>query len=378
MKYKHKDTKENFYTLAWTTLNLKSKVSAQTKKTSILACGGSLGEVKLFHTHLKVCFHEWWPVDKKHPGKSVNSLMFHTSEPTWLFCGTKTGGVGAISLWDVGTPTLPRFEGVSPKMLLNLLPDYGDIYNIAWSGTEMAWLLAGTAAGLVGWCIDAKKIKEDGSKYKPYMVDFLLPESEKDYVNGKQENPIVDSLAVFSETTIVAKCANHGLIYMWDIKATTKDLQKAQSKKEDVQKTQAKMEDLQIQANSIEKDATMMATLRWSDTDNWYMNLGCHKGKGLVVCGDDKGSMWLYNMPQMCKLNATPTKDKVEPTNIIKWPELQDDHPQPQNSRKGSQNCEDVIIDKVAVSHDNLHIVAVTSNNMVCIWRRTEKDISAS
>ena len=46
------------------------------------------------------------------------------------------------------------------------------------------------------------------------MVDFLLPESDKD--GG--ENPIVDSLAVVSEWTIVAKCALHGLIYMWDLK----------------------------------------------------------------------------------------------------------------------------------------------------------------
>ena len=32
----------------------------------------------------------------------------------------------------------------------------------------------------------------------------------------------------------------------------------------------------------------MLANLKWSDTDNFYMNLGCHKGVGLVVCGDDK------------------------------------------------------------------------------------------
>ena len=27
----------------------------------------------------------------------------------------------------------------------------GDVYNIAWSGHNSKWLLAGTAAGLVGW-----------------------------------------------------------------------------------------------------------------------------------------------------------------------------------------------------------------------------------
>ena len=52
------------------------------------------------------------------------------------------------------------------------------------------------------------------------MVDFLLPESDKD----QGENPIVDSLAVVSEWTIVAKCALHGLIYMWDLKVRNKEL----------------------------------------------------------------------------------------------------------------------------------------------------------
>ena len=36
----------------------------------------------------------------------------------------------------------------------------------------------------------------------------------------------------------------------------------------------------------------------------------------------------------------------------------------------------DIIIDKVAASHDNSHIVAVTSNNMVCIWKRCSSETS--
>ena len=90
---------------------------------------------------------------------AVNSLIFHSSEPTWLFCGTNDG---VVSLWDVGTPTLPTYDGVNPKQLLKLFPDYGDVYNIAWSGHQSNWLLAGTAAGLVGWNVEAKKVTEQG------------------------------------------------------------------------------------------------------------------------------------------------------------------------------------------------------------------------
>ena len=100
------------------------------------------------------------------------------------------------------------------------------------------------------------------------MVDFLMPESERD----KGENPIVDSLAMASDWTVVSKCALHGLIYIWDLKATIKNTNLKDAKENQV----------------VEKDVTILANLKWSDTDNFYMNLGCHKGVGLVVCGDDK------------------------------------------------------------------------------------------
>ena len=58
----------------------------------------------------------------------------------------------------------------------------------------------------------------DVLNFSPQLIDFLMPESPRD----KGENPIVDSLAVASEWTIVSKCALHGLIDVWDLKATLK------------------------------------------------------------------------------------------------------------------------------------------------------------
>ena len=58
------------------------------------------------------------------------------------------------------------------------------------------------------------------------------------------------------------------------------------------------------------------------------------KGKGLICCGDDKGSLWLYHQPQFGKDCAKPiTSGKaIPPTTRLMWPELQDDHLE--NSRK--------------------------------------------
>ena len=44
-------------------------------------------------------------------------LCTSTPQPTWLFCGTNDG---VVSLWDVGTPSLPTYDGVNPSMLLKV------------------------------------------------------------------------------------------------------------------------------------------------------------------------------------------------------------------------------------------------------------------
>ena len=91
-------------------------------------------------------------------------------------------------------------------------------------------------------------------------------------------------------------------------------------------------------------------------------------GNGLIACGDDKGSIWVYDMPQFAQESTVAqNKSKITPTTRLMWPELQDDHLE--NSRKVPLDRHDIIIDKLAVSHDRNFVVAVTSNNMVCIWK---------
>ena len=99
------------------------------------------------------------------------------------------------------------------------------------------------------------------------MVDFLMPESDRD----KGENPIVDSLAMGADWTVVSKCALHGLIYVWDLKSTVKKINF-----DSVTKGQE-------QNKVVEQDVSLVANLKWSDTDNFYMNLGCHKGTILEI-----------------------------------------------------------------------------------------------
>ena len=113
------------------------------------------------------------------------------------------------------------------------------------------------------------------------MIDFIMPESKRD----EGENPIVDSLAVSSKWTIVAKCALHGLIYVWDLRATIDEIKKTEAaeskekaKKDGKKGSKGDEEDDEEDTEITEQDVKMLARLKWSDTDNFYMNLGCHKG----------------------------------------------------------------------------------------------------
>ena len=150
------------------------------------------------------------------------------------------------------------------------------------------------------------------------------------------------------EWCVVSKCADHGLLYLWDLKTTAENL--AQHVNKDT---------------IVEKEVKLLSKLKWSETEHFFMNMGCHKGDGLVVCGDDQGTLWLYDMSTMVQTCPKPVQGILEPNTRIPWPEVQDDYSRNPESKE-------ILVNKVATSWDSEFIVAVTSSNMVCIWRRLE------
>ena len=61
-------------------------------------------------------------------------------------------------------------------------------------------------------------------------------------------------------------------------------------------------------------------------------------------------------------------QEDMEPTVLLEWPEVRDTHVD--HKRKLKIGVYDIVIDKVAVNWDGKYVVAVTNNNMVCIWKR--------
>ena len=64
---------------------------------------------------------------------------------------------------------------------------------------------------------------------------------------------------------------------MWDLKSTTKSLTEETKKDKIIEKEVKNF--LLCEKDSFKRisKVTMLSNLKWSDTDNFYMNLGCHK-----------------------------------------------------------------------------------------------------
>ena len=220
-----------------------------------------------------------------------------------------------------------------------------------WTGNKSQWLIAGSNSGMVGWKVDEEKVLNSDDVYTPVAVDFRMPNDKK---------AIVDSLDVLNDYTVVCKCVMHGFLYVVDLCKTIQELEDFDEKT----------------TKRIEKEARILYKLDWSKTDNLYMNMGCNR-QGLISCGDDQGCLWVYEQPSLKTVQDLQYNEEspaVIKANVrLMWPDLEDSHKNGNRTENYKKERYNIIVDKVAVSQDSQHIVAVTSNNMVCIWKRQKQ-----
>lgn len=88
----------------------------------------------------------------------------------------------------------------------------------------------------------------------------------------------------------------------------------------------------------------------------------------LLACGDDKGSIWIYNLEDIDNLQGSSENNKmvIEAENIVKWPKLEDKYLK--KKKKLELDVYDIVIAKCAVHSGGNYIVAVTNNNFVCLY----------
>ncbi|XP_072042851.1 leucine-rich repeat and WD repeat-containing protein 1-like [Amphiura filiformis] len=330
-KYQHDREKEEFYCVAWTTLEINN--GEQTQKVNVLAAAGTRGSIKLLHTDQLMCYAE---IKGERKARPINSLQFHPTEPTWLFCGSEE-----IVLWDIGTPEGPDLKCKCKKLLRFQAP--GRLLGIVVPPSG-DFVLAGCENGCYGWNIDVKNAKKD----RRHHVEFLLPSKARlaeaikgeDESDEEAEGDMIDGLALTSDNQIASKVACDGSIHLWDIEEARKG--KPNTRKE-----------LKV---------TPDCTLEWCNSDSVYLDIGAWRGGSMLVSGDDQGKIWVYDITKLPSKNANkPPTQKA--TYVLNWPEDQTED----NSSDSSAN--DLIINDVAVSSDSNYIVSVTNKNVVCIWQ---------
>uniref|UniRef100_A0A1B6HZ20 Leucine-rich repeat and WD repeat-containing protein 1 WD domain-containing protein n=1 Tax=Homalodisca liturata TaxID=320908 RepID=A0A1B6HZ20_9HEMI len=319
LKYYAKDLREMFYALAWTTNG----------KHTFLVTGGIRYTLHFIHPAEGIAFFCRNIKVIKYKNH-INSLLFHPKHWNLLICG---GSHGEIHICNIGNPIPPEYE-----MNFNVMQSFStnsEIFSMSYCPVNNM-LLTGCNDGLQGWCFP-DPIEDIKHPIPVTSKKFILPTRSGN--NDVQD--LVDSVEVVGDGVVATKCALHGAIYLWNLTAT-------------------------LASDSTDVKPTHV--LRWSDTDNYFMFIGVQAEAGLLCCGDDKGMLWLYD------LNLLPPSDPqthiaVHASTLLPWPEITDRYTE--KKRKLSVTTYDIVIDKVALSSDRDYIVAVTNNNMVCIWERS-------
>ncbi|KAF1665943.1 Leucine-rich repeat and WD repeat-containing protein 1, partial [Aptenodytes patagonicus] len=322
---KYKVATEEFFSVAWTTLTMVISNSRK-KSHNILAAAGRRGIVKLIHVAADFCYGEI----KAHK-KPIATVCFSPTRETHLFTASYDK---RIALWDIGIPDcdynfkasqLLVLEALSIPLRIALVPTCSDQY-----------LLAGCEGGCFAWNIKLDKEQ----KSRPFEAVFQFPDED----GGMTASHRVDGLAFLNDDVVVSKSSKPGCIYLWSWSRSF------DAKGKGCQRTVA---------------AVILAELEWSTTDLSYLTLSTCPAKDYVFCGDEQGSVWMYNLSNYTtawsSAKGKRTDKRIPPTQILNWPEL----------RANGEQLTEVLINNVVSDPTFTYLVVLTSVNITAIWKKS-------
>ncbi|NXI82241.1 LRWD1 protein, partial [Rhipidura dahli] len=321
---KYKVATEEFFSVAWTTLTMVISDSRK-KAHNILAAAGRRGIVKLIHVAADFCYGEI----KAHK-KPIATVCFSPTQETHLFTASYDK---RIALWDIGIPDsdynfkasqLLVLETASIPLRIALVPTCPEQY-----------LLAGCEDGCFAWNIKLDK----GQKSRPFEAIFQFPDDESMTTSHR-----VDGLAFLNDDVVVSKSSKPGCIYLWSWSRSF------DAKGKGCQRTMS---------------AVILAELEWSTTDMSYLTLSTCPAKEYVFCGDEKGSVWMYNLSSYTTAWGSPkgkrSERRIPPTQILKWPEL----------RVNGEQPPEILVNNVVADPAFTYLVVLTSVNITAIWKKS-------
>ncbi|NXQ05924.1 LRWD1 protein, partial [Vidua macroura] len=329
---KYKVATEEFFSVAWTTLTMVISDSRK-KAHNILAAAGRRGIVKLIHVAADFCYGEI----KAHK-KPIATVCFSPTQETHLFTASYDK---RIALWDIGIPDcdynfkasqLLVLETASIPLRIALVPTCPEQY-----------LLAGCEDGCFAWNIKLDK----GQKSRPFEAIFQFPGQESMTTSHR-----VDGLAFLNDDVVaspflsshISKSSKPGCIYLWSWSKSF------DAKGKGCQRTMS---------------AVILAELEWSTTDMSYLTLSTCPAKEYVFCGDEKGSVWMYNLSNYTTAWGSPkgkrSERRISPTQILKWPEL----------RVNGEQPPEILVNNVVADPAFTYLVVLTSVNITAIWKKS-------
>ncbi|NXQ51248.1 LRWD1 protein, partial [Catharus fuscescens] len=321
---KYKVATEEFFSVAWTTLTMVTSDSHK-KTHNILAAAGRRGIVKLIHVAADFCYGEI----KAHK-KPIATVCFSPTRETHLFTASYDK---RIVLWDIGIPDcdynfkasqLLVLETTSIPLRIALLPTCPEQY-----------LLAGCEGGCFAWNIKLDK----GQKSRTFEAIFQFPDGK-----SMTTSHTVDGLAFLNDDVVVSKCSKPGCIYLWSWSRSF------DAKGKGCQQTLS---------------AVILAELEWSTTDMSYLTLSTCPAKEYVFCGDEKGSVWMYNLSNYTtawdSAKGKRSERRISPTQILKWPEL----------RVNGEQPSEILVNNVVADPAFTYLVVLTSVNITAIWKKS-------
>jgi len=326
-RFRDIDKNENFYTLAWTTIEASSK-----KKVNILAVAGEGAAIKLIYPNQLLMY----ALIRGHK-KYISCLCFHPTQTRLLFSGSRDG---FVFLWDIGIPDNSPSSSYSALLKISLQESVGDALNLEFCESTNL-LIAGAERGCVGWVVaDAphlSPVRRARSIEKPDVI-FQHPKSNK--------STTVDGLMKLPGDLIATKQVGSGEILIWDLKKHVNKI-----------------------ATSNSKDVTIEPIMRLSypNVAIKYLNLGF--SHGLLGVGDQEGSLLLYNIQEVLnrKQRQDDDDDNIwQASLVLEWPNI--------TNNQDIVPKTELVVNTVAISSSHKFVTGGTDNNLVCIWRRDATD----
>uniref|UniRef100_A0A8C2C8W8 Leucine-rich repeat and WD repeat-containing protein 1 n=1 Tax=Cyprinus carpio TaxID=7962 RepID=A0A8C2C8W8_CYPCA len=318
---KYKVPGEEFFSLAWSTV-LMSRTGGSGRPCNILAAGGKRGLVKLIHPRVNLAFGEF-----RASRRAISIMRFSPRNASFLFTGTYEN---KIFLWDISgldrdynfkISKLLVLETGSTPLHLSLLPTSPDTH-----------LLSGCDDGLYVFDIQISK----NTQKRNEEMEIVFPVYKKK--DKKNTYRTIDGLSFLSDDIVASKSHMQGSIYLWSWSATRASWN----------------------GRKKEVPAVVLAELQWSSTDIPYLSLGTCPGYGYVVCGDERGRLWMYHITDTMVENFKSGKT-ISATEVLEWPS-------PVRAGKGA--LEGPSINGIAMDPDLHYLVALTDKNMAVVWKR--------